>query len=648
MAGLLSEVTTKLSFRKDATEAGPLVQRGLFDAIVVLTAGASEHALDEIRALRRSRPEGIVAVIVDGAPLAWEESALAAGADIVLREPITAAHLEGILRRLLAAATAGSSAVERASLRSRPPSPAPPVRGPLEILRDFSHVLGYSLDHKRFSEQFAAKVRDIVGVSRIAVFLEPMRETMGGTPGPRLSCAAAIGIPADVIECFELSRTAGIGARLVHTPQILQAGADSGGLLGAIDQKIQREFEILGCEVAIPITDRTRTIGVAMLGGHFTGRPFTPDELQLLFLLMEEMGSALKNTWLHQQATAGHRLLADVLATLSSGCLVLDKNLTVLHANRAMIAFIKGTGEEAGARLEFSDLPAGLATPLYETVVKGAPTQPFFFTGGAGGERLFRASIIPFPDGGRLPHTAMLVLEDFTQIEAAKRLAIEASKSKLIALIAKRFAHEIRNSLVPLTTHEQLLESEYQNDDFRRSLKTALTRETHRIQRFTEQMLFLAQPARTPTDTADLRELFDLCFRRVSGVAAPSGRLQLRSNGPAPLVRCHQPALEHALQELIMNALQVQADEAVATVNIEADEREGIHVTIRDSGPGFTEETARQALEPFFTTRNTGIGLGLTVARKIIEDHHGRLGVAPRTAARDHDVDLWLPIAGQM
>src|SRR5690606_35210344 len=142
MAGLLSEVTTKLSFRKDATEAGPLVQRGLFDAIVVLTAGASEHALDEIRALRRSRPEGIVAVIVDGAPLAWEESALAAGADIVLREPITAAHLEGILRRLLAAATAGSSAVERASLRSRPPSPAPPVRGPLEILRDFSHVLG--------------------------------------------------------------------------------------------------------------------------------------------------------------------------------------------------------------------------------------------------------------------------------------------------------------------------------------------------------------------------------------------------------------------------------------------------------------------------------------------------------------------------
>ncbi len=642
IAALLSESGgNKISFKKDATEATALVHRGLFDAIVILAPGASEHAVDEIRSLRRCRPDGFVAVVVDGAPLAWEETALGAGADVVLREPIAAGHLEGLLRRLSPAASTpefcpppplGNRGAEAGGIQ----------RGPLEILRDFSHVLGYSLDHKRFAEQFVLKVRDIVGVARIAVFLESPRDTLAGsTPGPRLSCAAAIGVPADVIECFELSRTAGIGGCLVHSPRILLGGADPSSLLGTTDQKIQREFEILGCDVAIPITDRTRTVGVAMLGGHFTGRPFTSDELQLLFLLMEELGSALKNTWLHQQVTASHRLLADVLATLSSGCLVLDRNLAVLHANRAMIAFVKGPDAGLGARLEFSDLPAKIANPLYETVVRGAPPQSFFFTGG---DRLYHVSIVPFvASGDTMPQTAMLLLEDFTQIEAAKRLEIEASKAKLIALIAKRFAHEIRNSLVPLATHEQLLESEYQNDDFRRSLKTALTRETHRIQRFTEQMLFLAQPARTPTDVVNLRDLVEICFRRVNGTHGPAGRLQVRTSGAPPLVRCHQPALEHALQELLTNALQVQAEEIVVTVTIDADPREGIRLSVRDSGPGFSPDNAAQATEPFFTTRNTGIGLGLTVARKIVEDHHGQLEVAPRGPSRDFDVEVRLP-----
>lgn len=643
IGALLSPEAYRITWKVDVAEAAPLIERGIFDAAIIVVA-ASEHALDEIRALRRAAPGLLLPVVVDGAPLAWEEGALGAGADLILREPLAASHLESVFR--LVPPSHPPALATPAPL----PAPAAAARGSLEILRDFSHILGFSLDHKLFAEQFVAKVRDIVGVSRIALFLENPRDGVGAaTTNPRLSCAAAIGVPSDVIECFELSRTAGIGARMVRTPQIIQASSGTGGLLGANDQKVQREFEILGCEVAIPITDRTRMVGVAVLGGHFTGRSFTPDELQLLFLLMEELGSALRNTWLHQQVTSSHRLLADVLATLSSGCLVVDRNLHVLHANRAMATFVKGAGATSSTKIEFSDLPAKLANPLYETVVKGAPAQPYFFTGGHGSDRLYHASIIPFhATGGSLPQTAMLVLEDFTQIEAAKQFAIEASKAKLISLIAKRFAHEIRNSLVPLATHEQLLESEYQNDDFRRSLKTALTRETHRIQRFTEQMLYLAQPPRTPGDIVNLHELVDACFHRVNGAHAPAGRLQLRSSGPVPLARCHQPAIEHAFQEILTNALQVHAEEPVVTVTIEAGAEGGIRTTFRDSGPGFSEDTARQATEPFFTTRNTGIGLGLTVARKIVEDHHGRLNVAPRNPKREFDVEVWLPAAEAM
>ena len=637
---LFGECGGRLAFKGDAGEGASLIEKGLFDAVLLVAGDASEHQLDEIRVLRRQRVDMPVAVLVDGAPLAWEESALAAGADLILREPVSSTHLMHALRRW----TARDAAAET--------RPVPAVRGAmrnagsisagraaLDILRDFSHILGYSLDHKLFAEHFVQKVREIVGVSRIAVYLEPPRTTVGSNlNGPRLSCAAAVGIAPDVIECFDLSRSAGIGATLIEAPQILLANECG------YDPRMVREFEVLGCSVAVPISDRTRPIGVAMLGRHVTGRDFTADELQLLFLLMEELGTAIKNTWLHQQLTGSHRLLADVLTALSSGCLVVDANLHVLHANRAMVAFIKGAAP-ASARLEFGDLPPKLAGPLYSAVKTGERPAPFFFTGGLATDRLFHVSIIPFQSAptGTHPQSAMLVLEDFTQIEAAKQLEIEASKARLIALIAKRFAHEIRNSLVPLATHEQLLDTEYQDDDFRRSLKTALARETSRIGRFTEQMLYLAQPPRTPGETVNLRDTVQACFDRVSGSQAPAGRLHLRSDADLPVVRCHRPALEHAIQEVLTNALQGRPEEPVVHVSISRSADDGLLVTVRDNGPGFSEDTAGSALEPFYTTRNTGVGLGLTVARKIVEDHHGRLELAVRSADHEHDVSIWLP-----
>jgi CheY-like chemotaxis protein len=327
ISGLLTEGTCRLTFKPEVATSQSLVQQGLFDAILIAPTGTSEHTLDEIRAIRRARAETPIAIIVESAPLAWEESALASGADIILREPLAPLHLERALQRMLPVLPAPQ--VNRPMLPSSQTIGAV-SRGALEILRDFSHILGYSLDHKMFAEQFVRKVRDIVGVSRIAVFLEkPQMPHDHGTLDDRLSCATAIGIPPDVIECFELSRSAGIGSHMVHSPQILQADNEHSNLLTAHDVKAQREFEILGCRVAVPISDRTRTIGVAMIGSHVTGRLFNSDELQLLFLLMEELGSAIRNTWLHQELTASHRLLADVLAALSSGCLVVNKELQV-------------------------------------------------------------------------------------------------------------------------------------------------------------------------------------------------------------------------------------------------------------------------------------------------------------------------------
>jgi nitrogen fixation/metabolism regulation signal transduction histidine kinase len=67
-------------------------------------------------------------------------------------------------------------------------------------------------------------------------------------------------------------------------------------------------------------------------------------------------------------------------------------------------------------------------------------------------------------------------------------------------------------------------------------------------------------------------------------------------------------------------------------------------VEVRDSGSGFTAETARRAQEPFFSTRNVGLGIGLTVSRKIIESHKGRIEIPATQTGQSGVVCISLPL----
>ena len=66
-------------------------------------------------------------------------------------------------------------------------------------------------------------------------------------------------------------------------------------------------------------------------------------------------------------------------------------------------------------------------------------------------------------------------------------------------------------------------------------------------------------------------------------------------------------------------------------VELEPGQRRGrsLEIEVQDNGAGFTAEAAQKATEPFWTTRNVGVGLGLTVTRKIVELHHGKLEIVP-------------------
>jgi signal transduction histidine kinase/DNA-binding response OmpR family regulator len=650
---LASSADFQIHHRAQVADARGALAAGAFEAALFVPARLDGDFVNALAATRQSSPELAIAVVAPaGVGVDAQARLLAAGADSVLFQPLDVAALAANLTRLTtrAALAAASHAGDAATLQAagRLTAKAAALSSALEVLRDFSQVLGYSLDYRQLTHHFILKLREVVGVSRIAIFLEaPATDSLPGARADNstLPCAAAIGISADLVECFALTRRSGLGRQLTQNPQIMRSPRESVSPL--FDPKLAREFEVLGGQVAIPVNDRERTLGVAVLGGRITGGEFSDDELLLVYHLLEELGLAVKNSWLHHQLVGSHRLFANVLNGLTVGALVIGPAQQIIYANRAIITILRG---EAASQLDVHDLPPALAAKLHEASERGVEVEPFFHETSDAEPRLFRATVLPLRQSpGKLPQTALLLLEDFTKIRAAQRAEIESSNLKLISLIARRFAHEIRNSLVPLTTHAQLFDAEIEQPDFRESLKTALARETQRIQRFTDQMLLLARSDQPPAELVPLDDILRTSFEKSRAYAGGEASLDIKSDLPPVMLRCNRSSLAHAFQEIFLNGLQSGGEhERRVSVALNAaptsDGRAELVIQVRDSGGGFAPDSAPRATEPFFTTRNTGVGLGLTIARRVIEAHQGHLDIHPRLTPGDPDLTIRLPL----
>ncbi len=137
----------------------------------------------------------------------------------------------------------------------------------LELFREHSVILSHSLSQDALLKEFLLRVRVITRVNRAAIFLRnPETRT--------LRSACAVGLAHGFLDQFELSLKSGIGGFLQRYGRILRRdGADAQN-----DPQIQREFELLSGQIAVPILDRESLIGVAVFDGRVTGEAYSSDD----------------------------------------------------------------------------------------------------------------------------------------------------------------------------------------------------------------------------------------------------------------------------------------------------------------------------------------------------------------------------------
>jgi len=649
----------RIIHRLNVEEAEPLLMHGLASACILdvdLMGVEGVWAIERLR--RRDAKSPIIAYTSDNQS-EWEEEAFLHGVTHVLMKPIRGRLLNALLERLWNAPLQQRAAVQHTPMPAQIPlfrpqeMPAPTrfvnAAQTLNVLRDFSSILTHSLDAGAMLKQFLLFLREILSVNRAAIFLNrpcaPLAEALSPEDSRRLHAAAAIGIPSNLLEHFELSLDSGIGGQITRLGRILRRDSDE----ARGDDEAQKEFELLGAQVVVPIPDREGIVGLAVFDGRVTGEPLVNVELELIFHLLEQVGLALRNIWLHDQLAGNHEMMTDVLRELSSACIVVGRDLKVLHANKAARRHFGKKNERTGG-LEFSDLPQALGAKIYQVLKTGAALGPYRYEPENSPGTIYNISIVPLQRANSaVPVSALLTADDLTQSEQLRHLEVEAANLRLVKSMADRMAHEIGNAMVPLSTHQQLLAEKFKDKEFRESLDHALADGVKRVTRLINQMRFLAREGHVEQEAFAVEKLVEEAYQEARKHQSAEGtKLQFENGGKPIVVTGDRAALKHAMAEIMLNALQANPKAPTVDVRVHvgpgSEGGQDLQIEFQDNGSGFTAETAQQAPAPFFTTRNVGLGLGLTVSRKIIETHHGKLEIVPPQSGHSGVVRVSLPI----
>jgi signal transduction histidine kinase len=221
--------------------------------------------------------------------------------------------------------------------------------------------------------------------------------------------------------------------------------------------------------------------------------------------------------------------------------------------------------------------------------------------------------------------------------------APKAEDLPLMEAVAAGIAHEVRNPLNALQINIRILEQELSEvlpDRTARvySVLSKIANEVASLDNFVAEFLRFARPPRLKVELIQVKALLsDLTTFLAPEFTKKNVRMSLALEKGPSFVSADNFQLKHAVLNLVLNALQATPAGGSITIETGQDE-EFLTIDVRDTGEGIPTDKLERVFDVFFTTREGGTGLGLPIARRIVEQHGGTLGLtsSPRagTTAR--------------
>jgi len=313
--------------------------------------------------------------------------------------------------------------------------------------------------------------------------------------------------------------------------------------------------------------------------------------------------------------------------SIACGVIIVDQGKRVSAVN-SQAARLIGLDDSQVQNQPHKMLPPPLRQIIDETSATGVPQdKQIGYSLGDGREVTVQVTTSLAQTSSGHPVGVVAVLNDLTAAETLVENMRRLDRLASIGTLSASMAHEIKNALVAVRIFVELLVQ--QNKDA--ELAGTVNREFSRIDSIVSQILRFAGPAKPTFSSLHLHDVLGHAFRLIEHQLAEKNISIKKSLAASPdLVKGDSYQLEQVFLNLFFNAIEAmepggQLSVATDLMPLDPPSRGQLRLTIKDTGSGVPPENLARLFDPFFTTKKHGHGLGLSITRRIIQEHNGTI-----------------------
>jgi len=247
--------------------------------------------------------------------------------------------------------------------------------------------------------------------------------------------------------------------------------------------------------------------------------------------------------------------------------------------------------------------------------------------------QLLRCSFYPVYDRKGIFIGCLATFADITEKGLLSREISQSKDLSTIGMLARWMAHEIRNPLSSLNINIELLRDELREEVHLaqkgeiQSLLNFISYETLRLENNLKEFLDFNRLPPLKFEWVQLNDVLDSIARLLRPDAQmKNARIDVHFQKKLPLVKIDVSQINLAISNLLINSVQAVSERGEIHLLTRASKK-NVFIIIKDNGTGISKDHLHKIFDFMFSTKPTGSGLGLSIAKKIISDHHGDITV---------------------
>jgi two-component system nitrogen regulation sensor histidine kinase GlnL len=224
----------------------------------------------------------------------------------------------------------------------------------------------------------------------------------------------------------------------------------------------------------------------------------------------------------------------------------------------------------------------------------------------------------------------------YEDLKRSKSYIRRADRLASLGTLTAGLAHEIRNPLVAIKTLTQLLPERLDDEEFRTEFLQIASGEVDRISSLVTELLEFARPSDPKLELEDINAILDGMILLVS-TETKKKQIDITKDysSDVPPIQVDREQIKQVFLNILLNGIEATSENGKIVVRTRCFMKPGgepyTQIEFTDTGCGIPEEYIEDIFNPFFTTKSTGSGLGLSISNQIIQDHRGYIDVESRS-----------------